>query len=289
MSVVGTAKEIWSAREASFNGGVWTRTRAFLVQTDNRYDSDNVARTASGLPAYADTHPADSTCYATTLTASQRDETPFAWIITVGYSSERELNENPESDEVMVSWTSEIYQEPVFKDVSGDGIMNSAGDYFIDPTPTRESAHLIAKIRANVASVPAWVLSYQNAVNSGPITIGGLAIGAGLAKMQRLEIGERQLRGVYPFYEVSFEVHIHSEGWRLTPLDAGFRYLVGGLPVQIKIDDTGAVSSTGDEPTTPIPLNGSGGVLAGPTPETAVFSDFQIYPELDFTVLPGVS
>jgi hypothetical protein len=289
MAVVGTAEELWGAREASFDGGIWTRTRAFLVKTDYKYDSDDVARTALGLPAYAEAHPADATCYATTLSAKQKDETPFAWVITVGYSSERELNEDPEADEVLVSWSSEIYQEPVFEDVNGAAIMNSAGDYFIDPTPTREAAHLIAKIRVNVASVPAWVLSYQNAVNNSAITIGGLAIGTGLAKMQRLDIGERQLRGTSPFYEVSFEIHIHNEGWRLTPLDAGFRYLVSGLPVQIKIDDTGAISTTGDEPTTPIPLDGTGQVLTGPTPGTAVFADFQVYPELDFTALPGIT
>ena len=289
MAVVGTAEELWGAREASFDGGIWTRTRAFLVKTDDKYDSDDVARTALGLPAYAEAHPADATCYATTLSAKQKDETPFAWVITVGYSSERELNEDPEADEVLVSWSSEIYQEPVFEDVNGAAIMNSAGDYFIDPTPTREAAHLIAKIRVNVASVPAWVLSYQNAVNNSAITIGGLAIGAGLAKMQRLDIGERQRRGDYLFYEVSFEVHIHRDGWRLTPLDAGFRYLVSGLPVQIKIDDTGAISTAGDEPTTPIPLDGTGQVLTGPTPGTAVFADFQVYPELDFTALPGIT
>jgi hypothetical protein len=289
MAVVGNAEEQWQGRTSSFDGGIWTRSRTWLIKTDDKTDREDVVSTATGLPAYADAHPADATCYATSINYNQLSETPTAWTATVGYSSERDLNEDPTSDEILVSWSSEIYQEPVFEDVNGSAIMNSAGDYFIDPTPTREAAHLIAKIRVNVDSVPAWVLSYQNAVNNSAITIGGLAIGAGLAKMQRLDIGERQRRGAYLFYEVSFEVHIHRDAWRLTPLDAGFRYLVDGLPVQIKIDDTGAISTAGDEPTTPIPLDGTGQVLTGPTPGTAVFADFQVYPELDFTALPGIT
>ena len=84
-------------------------------------------------------------------------------------------------------------------------------------------------------------------------------------------------------------MHLRLEGWRFQPLDAGFRYLVGGLPVQIKIDSDGEVSSSGDEPTTPLPLNGSGDILSAPAPGTAVFRDFQVYNELDFTVLPGIT
>lgn len=281
MAVVGNAEELWDGRTSSFDGGIWTRSRSWLVKTSVKTDREDVVSTATGLPAYAEAHPADSTCYATTISYSQLPETPLAWTVTAGYTSERELNENPASDEVLVSWSSEIYQEAIFEDYTGDAILNSAGDYFIDPSPTREAAHLIAKIKANVTSVPAWVLTYQNAVNDSSITIGGLSIGAGLAKMQRLEIGERQLRDGVTFYPLSFEIHIHSDGWRLKPLDAGFRELVSGEAVQITVD--------GDEVTTPVPLNGSGVALNPATPSTAVFLDFQIYNEVDMTTLPGIS
>jgi len=289
MAAVGIAEEQWKGRTSSFDGGIWTRSRTWLVKTDDKTDREDVVSTATGLPAYAAVHPADATCYATSISYNQLSETPTAWTVTVGYTSERELNADPEDDEVLVSWSSEIYQEPIFQDINGDALLNSAGDYFIDPSPTRENAHLIAKIKANVAAVPTWTLDYQNAVNNGSITIGGLIIAAGQAKMQRLEIGPRQKRGIYPFHELSFEIHLRLEGWRFQPLDAGFRYLVGGLPVQIKIDSAGDVSSSGDEPTTPIPLNGSGDILSAPAPGTAVFGNFQVYNEFDFTLLPGIS
>jgi hypothetical protein len=190
----------------------------------------------------------------------------------------------------LIDWNSEIYQEVVQFDIDGNAVLNSAGDYFIDPTPSRDAIHLIAKIQSNVASVPAYVISYQNAVNSGSVTIGGLVCGIGLVKIQRMVIGTREERGGVTFYKFSFEAHIHKEGWRLKPLDAGFRYLnYSGLPVQIKIDSDGDVSATGDEVTTPVPLDGAGGLLVSPSPATGVFGNFKIYDELDLTVLPGIS
>jgi hypothetical protein len=271
---------LWDGRTSSFDGGIWTRSRTWLVRTSVKTDREDVVSTATGLPAYADPHPADDSSYATTISYTQLAETPLAWNVTVGYSSERELATGPQNDEVLISWTSEIYQESIFRDYDGDAILNSAGDYFIDPSPTREATHLIAKIKANVLSVPSWVIDYQNAVNLNSVTIGGLVIGEKLAKVQRIEIGERQERNGVQFYELSYEVHIHRDGWRLKPLDAGFRELVGGVAVQIVID--------GEEPTTPVPLSG-GSLLNPATPSTAVFLDFQIYPELDLTVLPGIT
>lgn len=288
MAVVGSAKEQWEHRTAAYNGGVWTYTRGWMVKTDSKADREDTVSSASGLPAYGEAHPAPiaADAYATEITYSMTDrgDTPYSWLVKATYSSERTLNSNPANDEVLVSWTSEIYEEPVFTDTSGNGILNSAGDYFIDPSPTREAVQLIAKIRTNVTSIPAWVLSYQNAVNNGAITIGGLAIAAGLAKMQRLEIGEREYRNSTAFYPVSFEIHINKDGWHLKPLDAGFRERDGsGNLIQIinSADET--------EVTTPVPLNGSGAALADPTPATSVFGDFTIYPELDFTALPGIT
>ena len=280
MPVIGAAQELWDGRESSFDGGVWTRSRSWLVKTSLKTDREDVVMTAFGLPAYADSHPADVFSFARTISYSQKSESPLAWVVTCGYSSELELNENPELDEPIITWESEVYQQPIFKDVSGNSIVNSAGDYFTDPMPTRESAHLIAKISANVESVPAWALSYQNAVNADTIKIGGLVIAARLAKMQRLTIGAKQKRGDYTFYTVSFEIHLQLEGWHLEPLDAGFYQVVGG--------ERDSCTIGGSEVTMPVPLNGSGVQLALPTPETSVYGDFQIYNEYDLSVLPGV-
>jgi hypothetical protein len=212
----------------------------------------------------------------------ENDQPWKGWKVTASYSDEREINStDPNDDEVKVSWDGEIYQQSVIQDYGGNAIVNSAGDYFIDPVPTREACHLVARIRFNATSIPTWVLSYQDAVNDDAITIDGLTIAAGLAKVQRISIGETEYRNGTAFRSFSYEVHVHRTGWRFRPLDAGFRQIVGGELVQIRIK--------GEEPTTPVPLNGSGVVLALPTPATAVIGNYQLYPELDLTVLPGIS
>lgn len=288
MAVVGNAKELWQERSASFDGGIWTYSRAWLVQTDSKSDREDTVSGASGLPSYGAAHPApiSDNAYCTTINyGSFVSESPLAWKVTAGYTSERTRDEtDPTADEVLVSWTSEIYQEAIFQDENGEAIVNSAGDYFLDPTPQRDAAHLIATIKANVSAIPAWSLSYQNAVNNAQISIDGLTIAQGLARLQRLNIGERKYRFGTKYYPVTFEVHVHLDGWRLKPLDAGFR----------ERDSYGnlfQITNNGDdeEVTSPAPLNGSGEAIASPTPSNAVFLDFQIYQELDFSALPGIS
>lgn len=270
-------------RTAAFSGGNWTHSRTWLVETDDKTDDVDVVSTATGLPAYADAHPANAAAYANEinykLATAQSDE---LWHVTATYTTERNLDNNPGNDEVLVSWESEIYQEALFQDVDEQAITNSAGDYFIDPVPTRDASYLIAKIRANVTSVPVWVITLQNAVNSTDIEVGGLAIAAGLAKLQRLTIGEREVRDGQTFYPLSFELHIRKEGWRLKPLDAGFRAISGS-------DRNNIQDGNDSEVNQPVLLDGSGGELSNPGPETAVFLNFEIYKEQDLTVMPGVS
>lgn len=282
MAVIGNASELGGMRTARFSGGNWTYSRTWLVKTNNKLDREDTVAGASGLPVYAEAHPANANAYANEISYAQADSTDTLWHVTATYTTERDLNSDPSNDEVLVSWDSEIYQEALFEDVDGEGIVNSAGDYFIDPVPTRDAAYLIAKIRANVTSVPTWVIDLQNAVNDSQITVGGLAIAAGLAKLQRLTIGEREKRDSTTFYPLSFELHIKKEGWRLEPLDAGFRAISGS-------DRNNIQDGNDSEVNQPVLLDGAGGELANPGPTTAVFLDFEIYQERDLTVMPGVS
>ena len=173
----------------------------------------------------------------------------------------------------------------MFRDNNNKAILNTAGDYFIDPGPTRDAAHLIAKVSVNCLSIPYWVITYNNAVNSAGCTIDGLPVAAGLARCSRIDIGAKQYRGNTVFRSLAYEIHIHRDGWELEPLDAGFNYKDSDDKKQkIKLD--------GDqtEPTQPVPLDGNGGVLANPSPDNAEFAGpFKIYHELPFAALPGIS
>jgi len=283
MAVVGTASEVPGTRSSDYNGGIRTCSRTHLVKTDTKTDNESVVAGATGLPLYAAAHLAFSGAYAVSQSITEVGESGgLGWHVTTGYTSARELNENPADDEVLIDWNSEIYQEDVQFDIDSKAVCNSAGDYFIDPTPTREAIHLIARIQANVTSVPVWVITMQNAVNNALVTIGGLPCAAGLVRLQRFVIGQRQNRDGAIFYPFTFEAHIHKDGWRLRPLDAGFRELEYGELVQVR--NTG----DGEEVTSPAPLDGAGKALANPSPATGVFGNFQIYPEMDLTVFPGI-
>ena len=283
---------IAGSRRATNTKGVRNYSQSYLLTTDTLADTAYDVGSHASLPKIGDVFADDSYAYCTTLEVT--NHAPFqGWTVTATWSTERTIDaSDPTADEIMVSWSSEIYQEPVFTDVNGGSVTNSTGDYYIDPVPTRDNTHLIAKIRSNVTSVPAWVLSKQNNVNSGTIVIGGLTIAAGLARLCRLEIGERQLRDTTSFYQLSFEIHIHEVGWHLTPLDVGFRRLEYGEPVQIRTDDTGAtvLFPNGEEPTQPVLLDGAGEVLdVSLLPAGAVYRDHQIYVESDLTSMPGIS
>jgi len=271
------------SRSAANNKGIRTYSITYKLESDSTSDTASDVGNDANLPSIGEVHAEDAQAYCVSLDINCVAGWKW-WTATATWTTERELAEDPEDDEVLVSWQSEIYQEAIFQDIDGNGILNSAGDYFIDPVPTRDNVHFIAKIRKNVQSVPSWVLSKQNNVNSGQITIGGLTIAAGLARMSRLVIGERQRRGSIDFYEISFEIHIHESGWRLEPLDAGFREIDYGSRVPVQITD-----ENGDEPTAPVLLDGTGNVLESPTASTAVYGNYQIYLESDLTSLPGIT
>ena len=234
------------------------------------------------LPTIGSVYKDDPNAFCTDLDV---DGGKGQWSATAKYSDEREIDQNPENDEVLIDWDTEIYQQPVLVDVNGDAVINSAGDYFIDPLPQQDSSRLMCKVQANVTTVPAWVLTAgNNAVNNAQIEIDGLTIAKGLAKTSRLKVAQREYRFGQKYYPISFEVHIRLEGWRLQPLDAGFRFRNS----EGKLSD---ITNDGDDnaPTTPVPLDGSGGILVDPTPSTAVFGDFTIYHERDLSELPGIT
>ncbi len=277
--------------------GVRTYTRTFKLKTDTPTDGVFQVGSNGSLPVIGSTFVGDPYAFCISLNIENTD--PWAgWTATAEYTTDQGLAQgaqsetgNPVDDDPVITWSSEIYQEPVFRDTSGNAILNSAGDYFIDPAPTRDVSHLIARIAKNVASVPSWALSYTNAVNSGAITIDGLDIAAKLAKVQRIDIGGIELRGEYTYRKITTEIHLHRDGWNLEPLQAGFNHKDGGVvkPILVKDLDSGGNSIDRSPVSQPVPLTDDGAILQNPTPGTARFGDFTIYDELDLTNLPGVS
>lgn len=281
--------EIEGRRWAQNNKGVRSYRRSFRLITTAKSDNAYAVGSDANLPVIGSLYPSDATAYCHNITI-ENTEPWSGWTATYEYSNERQLDSQEPGpgavaiDETLVSFTSEIYKEVAWRDESGNAILNSAGDYFIDPPPERDTAQLIARISSHQLAIPTWILSYQDAVNSASCNIGGLTVAAGLAKVMRIEVGEREKRFTINFYPLVLEIHIRRDGWKLRPLDAGFRQRDDN-------DELVQITNDGDgqQPTTPVPLDGSGKVLVDPTPENAVFQTFTIYPELPFNLLPGIS
>lgn len=267
-------------QKIKYTKGVLTAKRVLQFKTE-RNDSPSVFVGHLSLPAIGSPHPSFPSAFCNDLELDQQ-ASGVEWIATLTYSSEREMKEDPIEERPRISWDGEMYTEAIAKDINGDAILNSAGDYFIDPSPIKEKSHLIAKIRSNVQAVPQWVLTYRDVINSSAITIDGLAIPAEKALIHRPQIGEEKLRNDVYYREVAIDVHIHPDGWKMNTLDAGFRKKASSKREQIKDDN-------GDEPTTPVPLDGAGNFLEDPNPSNAVFLEFDVRETKDFTILPGIS
>jgi len=272
------------SRAATNDQGSRTYSRAFKLRASSTSEGPFAVGSHASLPVIGSAHPDDALAFCTQISVVNSE--PWqGWNVACSYTDERSIDPNPINDEVVVSFSSEIYQEAVFRDINGEGIMNSAGDYLVDPAPTRDAQHLIIKIKSNHTSVPVWVLSYQNAVNATSFTVSGLSIPAKLAKVQRIEVSEPKKRSGTQYYEFTMEIMVRKEGWRIEPMDIGFRELDTN-------DKPKTAVNPGDEepPKQPLLLDGSGHVITPKaTPATAFFLDFQVYDELTFSVLPGIS
>lgn len=258
--------------------GIRRYTRAFIFSTSLASEDEYHILAHPSAPKNGSAHPSDSGAFVTSRRAECTDG-QNGWLLTCEYSSERQYNEDPTADPAAISWDSEQFQKPAVFDKDGNAIVNSAGDPF-DPPNMMDDSRRIVTVTKNLATVPSWILTYQDAVNSDNFTVDGVPVTAGQAKMQRVSVGEVQSRNGISFRPVVFEIHLQRDGWLLEPLDAGFREKAGSLRINILND--------GDlePPTAPTPLDGSGAVLTNPTAATCVFLSFSVYDTAAFSSLP---
>ena len=270
--------EIWQGRSGSGDLKSGRRySRVFRVLTNSNFDTA-VEATATGTPVIGNLFPSDNTAFCQNVTATQEAFSPRVWIVTATYSTEQEVTDNPLGDPTEYVWGTEQFQRPYFKDRSGNAILNSAGDPYDPPVDGDDSRTSVTMTR-NVSTVPAWFLDTRDKLNSAPYNVGGIGVAAERAKIQKVTAGKQQSRNQIEFITISATLHVQSESWQKSILDAGFRKKDGTDRKKITNDD-------GTEPSSPVPLDGSGGVLADPTTTNAVFKDFDIYGTFDFNELP---
>lgn len=270
-------EEILSGRTARNSKGARTYTRKFRVISNDKNDGPFEVGSTSGLPLIGDPHPEDANAFCIDLVPENTE--PYAgWTVSAAYSDERQIDNDPTNDEAEISWGSEQFQKVAVFDLSGNLILNSAGDPF-DPPAMMDDSRRVVTVSKNLAVVPSWILDYQDAVNNDTFTIDGLSIGVGKAKMQSVTVGPKQRRNSTVFRIVNFTIHLQRDGWLLDILDAGFRRIVSGGRENIRNQD-------GELITAPVPLNGAGQPIANPTVSNCVFRSFSVYKTRAFSSLP---
>lgn len=308
MAVI-SMKELWQDRGADSAGpDSTTATRQWRAITDNKLDDFNTVIThglSSGiLPQLYSGHPSNAYLTARNLRADSQSESPLHWIVTATYSSEplpvrekeKQENPNPLNRKARIRWQTKEYFETSERDVNGKAKLNSAGDFF-DPPPTRRRANWQITVMKNMTSVPAWLLDYRDCViNNASFVVDGVNIGPKEAMLTYISIGEEQEQQGVKYRPVELHIELATveapvtleKTWTTYILDQGLRRKIsveGGLYEQRHIEEKNEEGEY-SKVTSPRLLNGAGGVLTQPSPESAVFLPFDDYREVDFSVLP---
>jgi len=279
--------------------------RVFRAITDDNADDAFVIYAHASCPKRSDVHNSDSDAYCRRVTPRNEGYSKRVWIVTALYSSEYELQDDPTDEPADISWGSEPYTEPAVHDIYGEAIVNSAGSKW-DPSPEKDASRWAVTIRKNMATVPAWISLFQDAINNANWTVDGITVATQCAKVTRITISEPQERNEVDFRVLTMVVHIRKQryirtsggasgcsgsGQPGTELIGGWKLAIfdNGMMVKDPDDATKRVKATdddGDEVSEPIMLDGNGNALANPSFDTCVFQSFDVYDIRDFSVLP---
>lgn len=243
-------------------------TRVWRVETNNRYDEASVIYPA--LPALGSSYPSDPGAKLKELNPKGDSKSKLLWYVTGQYET-MPINENPLDDPIKISWSTKSFQRPYVEDRDGQAIMNSAGDPY-DPPAEGDDDIWEVKVTRNLPAVPSWVLLYRNTVNSDPITLDGIPVAVGKAKLAAISIGEWQYRNDTAFRVLTMTIQVKDQGWSKRLLDSGMRE-------RDAFDSTrrAPIMDRGKKVSHPVPLDGTGYRLANPSPTNSVFRTHDIY------------
>jgi len=205
------------------NKGIRKHTRVFRVVTDNQFDTSKDVLNV--LPSLGSLHPRDSAAYCTDVAVTNESFSKLVWKVTLSYSTERELNKNPLLIPAAIEWSSSATQYGFVLDAEGNPIMNSANDWFAEQVKGERSFWTV-NITKNLAVVPAWVLTYPDAVNENATTIDGVSVPAKCAKVSSISISKVQTSNDISYREVKLGIKINPDTWTKKIVDQGRNYLL---------------------------------------------------------------
>lgn len=292
MSVV-TFKEIHRGRDGAdeYSGQktVTRYTRVFRATTSSNLDEAVVVLGASACPGIGAIYPTDIRAKCRRIRARNESFSKRVWLVTAGYSTEYEVEENPLDDPVVIEWNTEQFQRPFYKNRQGAAILTGALNYF-DPPIDGDDSRWSISITYNAPEVPAWILGYRDAINKNVFVVDNVRVPARKAKLQAIRIGRWQERNDVPYRTVTLTLHLldlnDNKTWVMEILNQDFYQ-------RDPFDPNGAVipcvDGNGDPSTIPMLLDINGFQIINPLPG-ALNIDYisvEIYKEKKFEDLPG--
>ena len=205
------------------------------------------------------------------------------------------VQENPLDDPPIVTRTASIKPRAVYVDRDGNALLNSARDPMIESIDDNILGYKIScKVAVNYG---ATIKSFRNTCNDAAIVIDGETVALNAARLVLSDgyLSDPKTQNGYSYRDLNFEIAIDDRDLHYAvPADAGFRELVEVLDsegasldpaefVQRKI-----IMEDGSEPSDVVFLS-DGLRIIEPTPETVEYREFKLYPEADYSVLPGIT
>jgi hypothetical protein len=245
---------------------------------------------------YISPHPFLTGHLCRSVKVRQDSGAPRHWTIEASYSSapveDGAAEENPLNKPAKITWRSNQYRQAIFEDIDGRALLNSAGDWF-DPPVEVDRSRWTATVSKNVATVPSYILDYEDAINNNSFTIAGVAVEQYTAKIQDISISELKIEKEFLYYEFSYTLEFRREKWQpYRILDQGLRRKVTKTVEGQTVTNLEHIMDISTPPrpiTSPVLLDLAGDKLANPGPNTARFRQFSVYYARSFAVLPGLN
>ena len=274
--------EIWKGRGADGKVDETTYVRVFRAWTNSGFDGGATVGAALQASVYAvgpgSVYPEDARAFCVGVTPNN-DLGPMGWLLTATYSTKKEYAAQPQDDPFEIEWDEEDIEVPIIKDRDGKAVLNSAGDP-PDPPLMGADSILVATVTLKAATLPAYLRAYRKSINSAAFTIDGITVNAKHGRIRKIRLGKSRYRASYPYRDVTIEIAIldnDEDDWEIRWIDAGFRKRVeypaaSGDYIMEKI-----VNSDMTEPSSPVPLDGSGLPLVDPDPDNVIINETKWY------------
>lgn len=283
-------REVWTGpRKGNQDTTTVEYERNFQVQTDSFKDGPLTVLNAPGLPGLLEAYVEPNGTVDTTAFCSRREPTQdqnngMIWLVRCFYTDD--VTASPWTAPPEIEWGSVDYQQPIYQDLDGKAVVNSAGEMF-DPPVTRDDSRptLIVK-RWEMADPGANIVKYKDAVNSdffygqAPLTV----------KVKSITTQQRDY-GKFTLWRTTYTFHIRPETWRLKLLDAGYVELItlGGFALPFNLGKRAILDVTGHPVSRQWPLDGVGHAVqidsTKPIWGQLSYLNFRLYNELPFAGL----